>query len=931
MFAVCSANHAPDASGTPVASELGSLLLGYRSINELRWRLHAVVALLPVCRQFGITPARLHDELRRGVGASTCPPFWRARIAPLLDAHLAHGEVGGLARLVDALFTREWRACGITVIGAMLALGDVDEAAQLTVAASSRRYTGELARPLLESGCIGNTFVGNVRAPGSERTYRPSLLLLRSCVDSVVAQRQRQRASDLERLATLLPRRERGLAEAQLARLTLHFESPTAALARVRRARERSVRAGALLLLTRSTDDLDAMRLFASAIETKLLRQAATLEITRSLYRCGLHRHALRALQYIDDPRLVAERDVLGAEVRFTTCHTDEPRPFSSERLLRDAYRGPDWTDVAPKLDVDVLSDLLRALGMLRFGMRHHDDVMLFYAADVLGAHAFCRGARRYLLELMPRAGVEIEPALLSLQNGVNAAALDAIRADSIAMRAQRLVQEPLPDATARGLSAIAIANRDARSFERAHYDEALALSFAAPARRRVLITTAQACLRAALARPDEWDVDVVAARLRTLAHLGGGLATDAIRKALTTQPMHPTLTPLALDALCKLDGGAGASFVLARANELHAAGSDVARVLQMLEQHAALPHGVWRDFAAARRALAKQQIDPVPWIAELFVLLHDRVDTLLRVLHGVSTYTVIPTSPRALLADVDHVPRGLVARDHSTIARDLAADTSLLEALLLARPATVDPKMKAWSTDEWRGLLKQAVDYATVHAPQVARFVRKIGRRHWYEALRNGNVAQLGVASTTTFQGRGTVYRLRLLDKRLDILTYLRFADVPARSCFRSDSDYRLVHDTIEAWKDPLTICCHVERGEPAQPCGFFFGSFASVDDQPALVMNSLHVRPNDAALRIQVIDAFERAVCEPLAISRIGIANDHGGKGELPASYIMRPVTIMRFRALAQDGWPLARTYDDISDRLNEPVLVEELFWRS
>jgi hypothetical protein len=78
--------------------------------------------------------------------------------------------------------------------------------------------------------------------------------------------------------------------------------------------------------------------------------------------------------------------------------------------------------------------------------------------------------------------------------------------------------------------------------------------------------------------------------------------------------------------------------------------------------------------------------------------------------------------------------------------------------------------------------------------------------------------------------------------------------------------------------------------------------------------------------------LDALLRVLHgEPLAISRIGIANDHGGKGDLPARYAMRPLTIMRFRALARNGWPLVRTYDDISERFNEPVLVEELFWRS
>jgi hypothetical protein len=931
MVAACSAHRASDASVTPIASELGSLLLGYRSISEPRWRLRAVVALVPVCRQFGITLDKLGDELRRGVGAATCPLFWRARLARLLDEHFAHGEVGGLMRLVDALFTREWRACGITAIGAMLALGELTVAEQLTTATSWRRYAFDVARPLLQTGCVDGAFVGNVRAPSSERAYRPSLLLLRACVDAIVEQRQRARVSDLEALASSLPQRERAFAEAQLARLTSCFETPIAALARVRTIRERSVRAGALLLLTRSADDLGAMRLFASGIGTKLLRQAATLEITRALYRRGLHRHALRTLQYIDDPRLAAERILLGAEVRLTTRHIDEPGTFVSPQVLCAAYCSPAWTQVDPNIEVGAVDDVLRTVGLLRFGMRHHDDVTVFHAAGILRRHVFCQPSRRYFLDVAQRARIEIEPMLLSLQDGHNSAALDAVRAEGIAMRAERLVAQPLSAAMTLGLAGATIASSDARSLERAQYDEALSLSATAPARRRVLIAVAQTCLRSALAKPAEWSVEVVAARLRTLAHLGGSLAVDAIRKALATLPMHPRLTPLAFDALCNVDALAAARFVLERANEVHAASVDFPHLLRSLEQHAALPRGMWRDFAAAQRALAKHGIDPQPWIAELFVLMRDRVDALLRVLHGVSTYTVIPTSPRELLAEVDDVPHGLIARDHSTIAHELAADTSLLEALLLARPANVDPKMKAWSIEEWRGLLRQAVDYASVHAPQVARFVRKVGRRHWYNALRNANLAQLGVASTTTFKVRDAEYRLRLLDKRLDILTYLRFADGPARSCFRSDSDYRLARDTIEAWKDPLTICCHVEHAEHGRPCGFLFGSFAAVEDQPALVMNSLHVRPNDGELRTQVVHAFERAICEPLAISRIGIANDHGGKGELPASYVMRRMTIMRFRALAQNGWALVQTYDDISERLNEPVVVEGLLWRT
>jgi hypothetical protein len=554
---------------------------------------------------------------------------------------------------------------------------------------------------------------------------------------------------------------------------------------------------------------------------------------------------------------------------------------------------------------------------------------MLVDAGRLVRRHSFCRGSRRYFVDLSLRAGVEIEPALMALQNGRNSTALDALRAESLAMRAERALDGVLPHPMARGLSGRSIASDDARSSVRAQYDEAIALSSGASARRRVLIATAQTCLRGALATPAAWSVDVVAARLRTLVHLGGGLSIDALCKALGTLPPHPELTPLAFDALCKLDATRASSIVFDRANEIGAAGIDVGSLVQLLEQHRAVPRGTWRAVVDARAALARQRIEK-RWLTELFVLMRYRVDALLRVLQAVATLSVIPTSPRDLLSQLDEVPHQLVAHDHTTIAHSLANDTCVLESLLLARPANVDPKLRAWSVDEWRTLLRQATSGASVDAPQIARLVRKVGRRHWFGALRNTSLAQLGVASVTTFEVRGTGFRIRILDKRLDILTYMRFADVPARSCFHSDSRYRLSGDTIEAWKDPLTICCHVERVDDGRPCGFWFGSFAAVGDQPALVMNSLHVRPNSGELRAQVVHAFERAICEPLAISHVGIANVHGGRGALPASYVMKPMTITRFRALSWNGTAVSRTYDDISEPANEPVLVDDLFWR-
>jgi hypothetical protein len=938
MVAALAASPAPDVCS---ASELGSLLLGYRSISDPRWRLRAVVALVPVCQKFGIALDTLRAELRRGVRASTCPALWRARLEKLLVDKLDQGCVRGLALIVDALFTRDSRRSASTAISAMLALGDDFEALLLATAASWGRHAGDGATRLLDTGCTADgEFVGNVDQRGSELRFRPSLPLLRACIDAVVEHRQRERIGDIEKLARSLPTRERGKAEAQLARLTLAFESPQSALARVRAIREKSIRAGALLLLTRASKDVDTMRVFASAMETQLMHQLATLEIARALYRHGLHGNALRELQRVDDPRLEAERLVLRAELRLTVRRSSESGIFVSERALCDAYAAPAWTAIEPRVDVETSRQLETVALLVRFAMRNQrDEIVLAHAGEIVPRYAFCVHARRAWLDLAQRSGVDIERALLALQTDSNAAALDALRAEQVAMRAQIVANAPQSPAMVLGLAALASANNDARSLERAQFDEGLALSSAAASRRRVLITTAQTCLRAALVKRDDWSMDVIAARLRTLVHLGGGLAIDAIRKALVTLPAHPIYTRLAIEALCQLDAVAAARFVLERANELQAAGVDIERVLQTLEVYDALPRGLSRAYCSARTVLTRNCHDAQPWLAGLLALMRTRLDSLLRVLTALESYSVIPTSPSALVAELDDVPQQLVAQEHATLAAELFDNASVFEAFLVARPARVDPRMTPWDRIQWRALLRKATSYLTVHRQQVHRFARRVGRPHWFEALCSGDLEQLGVTTAMPFEVDRTRYQLLLLDKRLDILTYLRFADTPIRSCFHSDSEFyddalwRTRDSTIETWKDPLAFCFRIERqgGGSFQPCGFLFGNFATVDDQPAVVMNSLHVRPSGADVRKQVMLAFERALCDPLAIKHVGIANAHQGRGELPAAYVRRRVRFMRYRALANAGWPLARTYDDISHIVNEPITVESLWWRS
>ena len=166
--------------------------------------------------------------------------------------------------------------------------------------------------------------------------------------------------------------------------------------------------------------------------------------------------------------------------------------------------------------------------------------------------------------------------------------------------------------------------------------------------------------------------------------------------------------------------------------------------------------------------------------------------------------------------------------------------------------------------------------------------------------------------------------FRVRLLDKRADILTYLRFADVPMRTCFHSR---RSRTDTIWVWKDPLSFCFHVEQRDGA-PIGFVFGSSALADGAPAFVLNGLYLRTRDAGPRAAVLRAIEHALA-PTGVRRIGIACEHGGAGPLPADYAPRRVVLERLRALRVGGAPVRYIYDDIDTLTNAPEPIDHLYW--
>jgi hypothetical protein len=577
--------------------------------------------------------------------------------------------------------------------------------------------------------------------------------------------------------------------------------------------------------------------------------------------------------------------------------------------IVRDARPVPGW------LHPEVRMEIVFAVTLVRIGRRDRCPIVIADVARMLRGVGDDRSHRLAFLALAERAGVQLDNALLDLRCAGRG--LDAYAADRVAMRAARLTGD-LPSAMTRGLVGDAPLATDAHSLERAMYDEGVALSADAPQRRRVLIGAARHCLRdLAACTPELADT-----RLRTLVHLGGTLADDAIAAALDGPASRAS--GRALDALADLEPREAGSILLSRYIELRDARVDVDRAMRRIE----LAGGIARGFAAAFVQARKRP--GARWLLGFIDAWRERSGALpgIDALDAIARERELPRDPLAFLGAITQARDEIAGDHHVALAERLARDRAALERLLLAEPPRIDDKLSAWTVTQWSSLLSRSRKISLAPAI-VARFARILGCRA--DVLVAGDLVQLGARSVDKLVVGGDTFRVQLLDKRVDLLTYLRFADVPARSCYRSDSCFYDSTEgwTIVAWKDPLTFCFRIERER--RPCGFLLGGFAEIAGAPAVVLNSLHVRPRRLAVRERILRAVETMLCEPLGIAHIGIANVHGGYGPLPANYRTKTVELTRRRALHVGGEPVTCTFDDISRKVNERVVVDDLYWRT
>lgn len=567
---------------------------------------------------------------------------------------------------------------------------------------------------------------------------------------------------------------------------------------------------------------------------------------------------------------------------------------------------------------------------------------------------------------------------------------------------------------------------RDAHSAYRTYYDEGVALSPRAAERRKVLWRASRYCLRRAL-RESSGERALLQARLRIIVSLGvslgvslsvtqgvtqggrqgrPGIARD-LGRLLADEPCHQPVYGDALLALAQLDGRAAARIALTRLVELRAGGQNIDALLSALEHRGALPRGFAREFTALLDSLRARLPGPaaMAWlgeviaegqrtgaaIADLWFLRGVRA----QLLRSTERSTALPggrdvlTDARRELAQIGECPP-------VELLAALTENHGHLHLLRWLAPPSLPERGRVWTAEGWRALMALAADrrVGAVHRGMVRTLARQLaarasahasGRLHTpvprsravEQALLDGAFPIPGGAERIPLglesAASGPRYRLRFLDKRRDLLTYLRFADA-APCCFSSTSNYYQCrcHNhrrwVVALWKDPLSFCFHIERvhGAPGQahgagasagasagafagaferpptrnvhPVGFVFGGFGLVGRArrarratPTLLVNGVYLRRQQAHLRAAVLAAIERTLCVPLGIPLLGVGNAHAGRGALPGGYVRRSVQLTRLRALTCKGQPVTEIYDDISTVVNVPVHVHGLWWKT
>lgn len=176
---------------------------------------------------------------------------------------------------------------------------------------------------------------------------------------------------------------------------------------------------------------------------------------------------------------------------------------------------------------------------------------------------------------------------------------------------------------------------------------------------------------------------------------------------------------------------------------------------------------------------------------------------------------------------------------------------------------------------------------------------------------------------------------RVRLLDKKDDLMQYSRFADA-TNNCYQSlnidkpRNSRAAYFDRI--WSDPCMFAVQLEATDQRQePCGFVFGTVGRFDGKPALILNGVYLQKPDDITARAVIESMRTHVADPLGLHTLVFAARNGGTFRPSEdAYDATGYQFSRYSAVREGGKLVTKTFDDLGENVNrEPDTAPEGSW--
>ncbi|HEU4403790.1 MAG TPA: hypothetical protein VFS43_00625 [Polyangiaceae bacterium] len=481
-------------------------------------------------------------------------------------------------------------------------------------------------------------------------------------------------------------------------------------------------------------------------------------------------------------------------------------------------------------------------------------------------------------------------------------------------------------------------------------YDEGVSLSPARESHREALVRASRGVLREALRPGARASASVVASRLRCLTNLGAERAAASLERVLREAPGDGAHLRTAFLHLLRLSPARAGTLFLERPGVFYGGefDADLARALEAKGVFEPRSADAWVALAASIARHSGEGRAPLAWLAAFGPLWLKRFGrppgvTSLRAL--AAALLMVPMTPAEALAHLEAQRERIVSRPPGEFFDALTTDPLALSTLRALAPADDGSGGPCWDERRWRALLDRLRELPLrVDEAPVRRLARALAPRAEGSALVDALLeGRCPVPGGPWPLGGGGGDSLRYLDKRRDVLAFLRLADC-VMCCFHSAGgaygdpaasrvgNYRWV---LALWCDPLSFCFHVTRGCGGEgpPVGFVFGSFGLSGSAPVLLLNGVYLRRQDEQARADVLACIEANFARPLGVAAVAVGNRYGGRGPLPRGYAPTPRSTLRLRAL-QDyaGTPVTSVYDDISNVTNATFTTEaHICWKN